>query len=172
MKHGSHLLFHGRTIIRTRRRGDILLGKNVIFNSDPKANLVGLINPSILDTRFGGRIEVGDCSGASSVVMSSMSLIMIGKRCKIGGNVRIYDHDFHSLEADYRSSPEDKKHIRSKQVIIEDDCFIGTNAIILKGTHIGARSIVAAGSVVFGLQIPSDSIVKGNPAQIVSHRTH
>ena len=29
------------------------------------------------------------------------------------------------------------------------------------------RSIVAAGSVVLGLQIPPDSLVKGNPAQIV-----
>jgi bifunctional UDP-N-acetylglucosamine pyrophosphorylase/glucosamine-1-phosphate N-acetyltransferase len=50
---------------------------------------------------------------------------------------------------------------------IGDDCFIGTNSILLKGTKIGARSIVAAGSVVFGLQIPPDSLVKGNPAQII-----
>ena len=62
---------------------------------------------------------------------------------------------------------EDRRHIRSKPVVIEDDCFIGTNAIILKGTHLGARSIVAAGSVVAGLDVPADSMVKGNPAQVV-----
>ena len=172
VNHGSRVLFQGKIIIRTRGRGNIVLGKNVKFNSDHRVNLVGLINPVILDTCFGGRIEVGDSSGASSVVMSSMSLITIGKRCKIGGNVRIFDHDFHSVDAKLRCTSEDRLHIKTSPVIIEDDCFIGTNAIILKGTHIGTRSIVAAGSVVFGLQIPPDSLIKGNPAQIVSHRTH
>ena len=55
-------------------------------------------------------------------------------------------------------------------VIIGNDVFIGTNAIILKGTHIGDRSVVAAGSVVFGLEVPPDSIVKGNPAKVLSRR--
>ena len=55
-------------------------------------------------------------------------------------------------------------------MIIGNDVFIGTNAIILKGTHIGDRSVVAAGSVVFGLEVPPDSIVKGNPAKVLSRR--
>jgi len=37
----------------------------------------------------------------------------------------------------------------------------------LKGTHLGPRTIVAAGSVVFGLDVPSDSLVKGNPARVI-----
>ena len=109
-------------------------------------------------------------SGFSSVVMSSRTSIKIGSHVKIGGNVRIFDHDFHALEADIRRASEDRKHIRSRPVVIEDDCFVGTNAIILKGTHLGARVIVAAGSVVFGLDVPPDSLVKGNPAQIIAGR--
>ena len=66
-----------------------------------------------------------------------------------------------------RCTSDDRMHIKTAPIIIEDDVFVGTNAIILKGTKIGARSIVAAGSVVFGLQIPPDSLVKGNPAQII-----
>ena len=87
-------------------------------------------------------------------------------RC-VGGNVRIFDHDFHALEWESRRAVENREAIRTKPVVIEDDVFIGTNVIILKGTHIGARSIVAAGSVVFGLDIPADSLVKGNPAVII-----
>lgn len=168
VKHGKRLRFQGRTIIRTRHSGEIALGDNVVFNAQKGTNLVGLTGPTILDTLGGGRIEVGDGSGFSSVVMSSRSSITIGSRVKVGGNVRIFDHDYHSLEAEYRCTPEDRKHIRSKPVVIEDDCFIGTNAIILKGTHLGARTIVAAGSVVFGLEAPPDSMVKGNPSSIVS----
>ena len=36
----------------------------------------------------------------------------------------------------------------SAPVTIEDDVFIGMNCVILKGVTIGARSIIAAGSVV------------------------
>ena len=111
---------------------------------------------------------MGNNTGCSSVVISSRASITIGSHVNVGGNVRIFDHDFHSLEADYRRTSEDCKHIRSRPVIIEDDCFIGTNAIILKGTHLGPRTIVAAGSVVFGLDVPADSMVKGNPAKVIT----
>ena len=166
IRHGRNLIFQGRAIIRTRKAGEINIGNNVIFNSQQTSNLVGLLGPTILDTRGGGKIEIDDNSGFSSVVISSRTLVRIGKNVKIGGNVRIFDHDFHSLEADFRRTSDDQNHIRSRPVAIGDDCFIGTNAIILKGTRIGARSIVGAGSVVFGLDVPEDSIVKGNPAVI------
>ena len=167
VKHGEGLFFLGKTIIRTRHSGEIVIGDNVVFNSQCNTNLVGLLGPTIIDTRGGGRIEVGNNSGFSSVVMSSRSSITIGSDVKVGGNVRILDHDFHSVESDYRRGFEDSAHIRTLPVVIGDDVFIGTNAIILKGSRIGARSIVAAGSVVFGLEIPPDSIIKGNPAQVV-----
>ena len=170
IRHGQGIMFQGKAIIRTRKSGEVTVGNNVIFNSQRETNLVGLLGPTILDTLGGGKIDIGDHSGFSSVVMSSRTSIKIGSRVKVGGNVRIFDHDFHSLEADYRRTLEDRNHIRSKPVVIEDDCFIGTNAIILKGTHLGPRTIVAAGSVVFGLDVPMESLVKGNPAQIVCSR--
>ena len=37
---------------------------------------------------------------------------------------------------------------------------------ILKGSSIGDRSIVSAGSVVCGLDVPPDSLVRGNPAVV------
>lgn len=167
VRYDKAVLFQGRTIIRTRRVGEISLGEYVVFNSQTLTNLVGLMGPNVLDTSGGGRITVGDHSGFSSAVISSRSEIQIGCRVKVGGNVRIFDHDFHSVDAKIRCTPDDRLHIKTAPVIIEDDVFVGTNAVILKGTKIGARSIVAAGSVVFGLQIPPDSLVKGSPAQII-----
>ena len=161
-------LFRGRAWIWTRRRGEIRLGRNVIFSSRKSLNTVGLTGPTILETREGGRIEIGDDSGFSSVVMSSRSSITIGNGVNIGGNTRIFDHDFHSLRAeDRRDGARDKANVRTKPIVIGDDCFIGANAILLKGTRLGARTIVAAGSVVFGLETPPDSLVKGNPACVV-----
>lgn len=54
----------------------------------------------------------------------------------------------------------------SAPVVIEDDVFIGMNCIILKGVRIGARSIIAAGSVVTK-NIPADCIAAGNPAKVI-----
>lgn len=159
--------FSGAVVLRCRHKGEIVIGDGTIVNSRYKTNLVGLVGPSIIDTRFGGRVVIGEGSGFSSPVISSMASITIGDHVMVGGNVRIFDHDFHPLESEYRRAPQNRNAIRSCSIVIEDDVFIGTNSIILKGTHIGARSIVAAGSVVFGLNVPPDSLVKGNPAIIV-----
>ena len=170
VERGQNVRFSGKTIIRTRRAGEISLGSNVVMNSRVSANLVGLVNPTILDTRPGGHIEIGDESGCSAVVISSAESVKVGRNCMIGGNVRIFDHDFHPLEWDARRGSQDMTKQRKRPVEIGDDCFIGTNAVILKGSKIGARSIVAAGSVVFGLDVPPDSLIKGNPAEIIERR--
>ena len=170
IKAGRGCRFCGPAMIRTRRRGSIVLGDNVMFVSRSEINPVGLQNQTIIDTRRGGTIRIGNKSGFSSVVISTQKSIVIGENVKCGGNVKIFDHDFHSIDAKYRASSEDAKHVRSADIHIADDCFIGADAIILKGVHLGKRVIVAAGSVVMGLDVPDDSMVKGNPAIITSRK--
>lgn len=53
------------------------------------------------------------------------------------------------------------------RVCIGDNVFIGMGAIILKGVTIGDNVVVGAGSVVTH-DIPSGSIVAGNPARVLS----
>lgn len=170
VKHGRNVVFEGPTIFLTHHRGDITIGNNVVFNSRVKKNLVGLMNPTIISCVNDGYVHIGNNCGFSSVVMASRIGIEIGDYATVGGNVRIFDHDFHEVEAIPRRGGTDGSGIRSAKVIIGDDVFIGTNAIILKGTKIGDRSIIAAGSVVFGLDIPPDSLVKGNPGKIISRK--
>lgn len=55
-----------------------------------------------------------------------------------------------------------------KPTVIEDNVFVGQNAVILMGCHIGHNSIVAAGAVVLeDSVIPPFSLVAGVPAKIV-----
>jgi tetrahydrodipicolinate N-succinyltransferase len=51
-----------------------------------------------------------------------------------------------------------------KEVIIEDDCWIASNSIILAGVTIGKGSVVAAGSVVTE-NVEPNSVVAGVPAK-------
>ncbi len=167
---GSNVTFFGKTIIRSYERNAITIGDNCQFLAGSEHNLVGLINPTIICAVSGAQICIGHASGFSSVVMHAKQSISLGSYLNVGGNVRIFDHDFHPIDWKDRRPPQNGKAVRCSPVVIEDDVFIGTNAIILKGTHIGARSIVAAGSVVFGLDVPPDSMVKGNPAVIIGRQ--
>lgn len=161
---GKGLKTSGPCYFKSKLPGSIRLGQRVSLLAGHRSNRVGLTNPVLLETYGEGRIEIGDFSGGSAVVMSARSEIVLGNHVKLGGNVRIYDHDFHSLDAVIRRTREDYKNIKSRPVRIGDDVFIGVNAMILKGVTIGDRAIIAAGSVVTK-DVPADEIWGGNPAR-------
>ncbi len=166
--YGRDLRVDGGLVIRSSRRGTIHLGSHVTIVSRFRANLVGMTNPTVFQCFRDGRIAIGDQSGCSSTIFSSRTSIQVGCRVKIGGNVRIYDHDYHAVDhLARRDSQQDMIQCKSAPVVIGDDVFIGANSIILKGVTIGDRSVIGAGSVVSLKEIPPDSLVAGNPARIL-----
>ena len=170
--YGKNLYISGKVYLATQKKGALKIGDYFKLNSNPASNLVGISNRASFQIIENGRIEIGNDCGFSSTVLSSRSLIRIGNYVKIGGNVRIFDHDYHSTNyLERRVKKMDSQNCRTKKVIIEDDVFIGTNVIILKGTFIGARSVLSAGSIINGQIIPPDSLVAGNPAQIIKRLT-
>jgi acetyltransferase-like isoleucine patch superfamily enzyme len=54
-------------------------------------------------------------------------------------------------------------------VVIEDDVWIGTGAIILPGVKIGIGAVVGAGSVVTK-DVPNFAVVFGHPAKLLKMR--
>ncbi len=93
--------------------------------------------------------------------------ITFGDRVVISQRVILLTHDY-SLTAGLRAigeAPEtDIAFIRP--ITLGDNVFVGMGATLLPGTVIGDDVVVAAGSVVRGTVEP-DSIVAGNPAQVV-----
>lgn len=169
---GQNFKTSGRCHFKARNSNSIRIGKNVSLLAHWRSNRVGLSNPLLLQTFGDGVIEIGDFSGGSAVIFSSRSKISIGKHVNLGGNTRIFDHDFHPVDPMLRrlGYSEQEPHVRTAPVEIEDDVFVGANVIILKGVKLGARSIVAAGAVVFKGDYPPDSLLVGNPAKIVSNK--
>lgn len=164
---GHGLRVKGRLHVFTRRTGSIKIGDHVTLVSRFRSNPVGITNPCVLDTLMGGEIQIGNHVGMSGVILASRSSIAIGDHTKLGGNVRIFDHNYHSLNPDNRrDSHLDNRDVKTEPVVIGEDVFVGTNAIILKGVTIGDRAIVAAGSVVIR-SIPSDEVWGGNPASCI-----
>ena len=169
-RYGKNLHVDGKLIIRIHRRGAIRLGENVGIHSRFMSNPAGMTNPTVFHCIGEGSITFGDNSGCSAAVISSRSRIDIGNNVNIGANVRIFDHDFHALDFfARRDAGADRASCRTAPVVIGNDVFIGTNAIILKGVTVGDRSVIGAGAVVSLKEIPPDSLVIGNPAKAVKN---
>ena len=77
----------------------------------------------------------------------------------IGANNVIYDTDFHSVNFEDRIHCPDE-NVKIAPVVIEDGVWIAGHCVILKGSRIGKRSVIAAGSVVTGT-IPADELWGG-----------
>lgn len=117
------------------------------------------IRGEILVFAHGGEITIGEyCYVGEFSRIWSGEKIEIGDRVLISHNVNIHDNDSHSLEYKERHEqikriffdghPKEVKSIKSKPIIIEDDVWIGFNAIILKGIKIGKGAIIGAGAIV------------------------
>jgi acetyltransferase-like isoleucine patch superfamily enzyme len=86
------------------------------------------------------------------------SATTIGPGCAISWGVRILDSDLHRLMRDGEPSPD-------APVRIGQGCWIGANALIMKGAQLGDGSVVAAGAVVTS-EVPPRSLVAGVPARV------
>ncbi len=136
------------------------------INSSFTSNMLGLWQRTIMVARYGGRIEIGDGFGISGSTIYAYDSITIGKNATIGANCKIIDNDFHPLNPEQRRLGLNKEYTRRAPIVIGDNCFIGMNSIILKGTRIGNNVIVGAGSVVQGA-FPDNCIIAGNPAKVI-----
>ena len=111
-------------------------------------------------------IEIGDdvYIGANAVFQSSYGKIIIGNHVMFGPGVHIHggNHKINEIG-------KLMKHTTPKQegddgiVIIEDDCWIGSNSIILSNVTIGEGSVIGAGAVVTK-SIPAYSVYTGVPS--------
>ncbi len=82
----------------------------------------------------------------------------------IAAGVQFVTHDVIYLLLRKRNPELNIQHVDCIEVM--DNVFIGLGAIILPGVRIGENTIVAAGSVVTK-DIPSNSVVGGNPAKVI-----
>lgn len=174
IEYGTGLQVHNVVYLTKHPEACMKIGSNVTITSGEAFNpLCRNIRASICLERSTSLIEIGDDTGMSSPCIWAKERISIGNRVMIGGDCILMDSDAHNLDYRVRGSRErigkmskDVLTAKTAPIIIGDDVLIGTRCIILKGVSIGARSIIAAGSIVTK-SIPADCIAGGNPCRVI-----
>jgi galactoside O-acetyltransferase len=115
----------------------------------------------------GGSLVIGDnCSINTNVQIGAASgKVTLGNNVLIGPNVVIRAAD-HGIR---RDSPMRLQPHTQGEITIEDDVWIGSNAVITSGVTLAIGTVVAAGAVVTKSTEPY-SIVGGVPARKIGER--
>jgi carbonic anhydrase/acetyltransferase-like protein (isoleucine patch superfamily) len=115
-----------------------------------------------------GNVDIGEESSVwmSVVVRGDVNWIRIGRRSNVQDGTIV-----HVMKETHPTTIGDNVTVGHGAIVhgctVEDRCLIGMGAILLNGAHVGAESIVAAGSLlVEGLKVPPRSLVMGSPAKV------
>lgn len=134
--------FSPNVVLEANRGSKVILGKKVRIHSGSKVKC-----------RKGARLSIGnDVKINYNCIIACHDEISIGDNTEFGPSVYLYDHDH-----DYRVGLSANK-FRKAPIKIGENCWIGANSIILKGTELGDNCVVAAGSVISGIY-PANSLI-------------
>lgn len=161
---GRNLTIMGKCIFSTEKKGSISIGDNCKIISSNFYNKIGGDLRCVIRTVMQGAIIMGNNVQISNCTIVSRERVIIKENVMIGGGVKIYDNDFHSTIPFDRIN--DDRNIKTNEIILEKNAFIGAHSIILKGSIVGENSVLGAGSVLSG-KIPPNEIWAGNPAHFI-----
>ena len=120
-----------------------------------------MVNPPFY-CDYGKHIEVGKNFFANyNCTILDVAKVKIGDNCQMAPNVAIYTAG-HPLHPVSRNS----SYEYGKEVTIGDNVWIGGNAVICPGVHIGNNVVIGAGSVVTK-DIPDWYVAAGNPCRLI-----
>ena len=144
------------------------LCEELVFGNNVTIGRGVMIRPSSYYGKdFGKGLVMGDNSsiGPHSYIGCS-GKITIGKNVMIGPKCSLFaeNHIFSDTEKSIKS-----QGVSQKGIIIEDDCWIGSNCIILDGVTIGKGSVIGAGTLV-SKNVASGSVVIDNRDKSVKKR--
>lgn len=141
-------------------KGSVYIGRMAKIYGDKKTLFLGD------HFRCGENVEINFCTSKGIYIGHDVAMAR-------GVYIRAGNHKFDRLDVPIWHQGHNSATLeylnRTYSIIIEDDVWIGANVIILSGAKVGKGAVLAAGSVV-STEIPSFSIVVGNPGRIIGNR--
>lgn len=152
-------LFHkisNSAIIRSNVRLDIGPWRQFTVEKNAIIESFSCINNLVGHVHIGENVSLG----LHNTIIGPVS---IGKNTILAQNIVLsgLNHTYTDISVSIKEQKE-----TTNLVVIGEDCWIGANAVVVAGVHVGKHSVIAAGSVVTK-NVPPYSIVGGNPAKIL-----
>lgn len=109
---------------------------------------------------IGGDPQIGEnvYIGGMSEIYGKGARVIIGDNCDIASFVVINCSDSHKKTIGIA------EEIERKDIVLENNVYVGTQSYIGGGVHIGHHSVVGAGTIVRAGEYPPYSLIVGNPA--------
>ena len=155
--HGKHIICGKNVKFEDYAEIHGLCSEGLIFGDYVTIGRGVMIRPS---SYYGGDLGIGLIMGEHSSIgpygyVGCSGRITIGKNVMFGPKCSLFaeNHNFSDLDVSIKS-----QGVNQKGIMVEDDCWIGSNVTILDGVTIGKGSVIGAGTLVTK-DIPAGSIV-------------
>ncbi len=142
--------------ICSHSRIDVMPFNNFVLGDNSTIEDFCTINNGVGDVLIGERSRIG----MGNVIIGPVTIgndVILAQNIVLSG----LNHGYEDIHI-----PPHKQPVAKKKITLEDEVWIGANVVVVAGVTIGKHAIVAAGSVVTK-NIPSYSVVVGNPAKII-----
>lgn len=134
---------------------DFQLGRCCVIRVGPGAKIntgTSFKGRNFVSINVSGSLSIGNNVFVNSYTSINVrQSLQIGNRTILGEGVRIYDHDHRIRDSHGHAVSVSKSGFDCSSVVIGDDVWIGSNAVILRGSKIGDGAVIAAGAVVKGI---------------------
>jgi len=136
-----------------------------LFDWKEKGEFCGSEGTAIYDSATViGDVTIGkNCWIGPFTMLDGSGKLTIGHHVDISTGVKIYTHDTVK-----RALTGGKNPTEVAPTSIGNNCFIGTDAVILKGVRIGNMCVIGANSLV-NRNFPDRTIIAGAPAKKIGH---
>lgn len=166
--HGKHIVCGKNVKFEDYSEIHGLCSEGIIFGNNVTISRGVMIRPS---SYYGGDLGYGLTIGENSSIgpygyVGCSGKIIIGKNVMLGPKCSLFAENHNFMIKDVAIK---KQGVNQKGIVIKDDCWIGSNVIILDGVVIGEGSIIGAGTIVTK-NIPAYSIVIDNRIKKVKAR--
>ena len=155
--HGKHITCGKRVKFEDYAEIHGLCSEGLVFGNDVTIGRGVMIRPS---SYYGGDLgkglEIGDNSSIGpDAYVGCSGKIVIGKNVMFGPKCSLFaeNHNFADEGKTIKS-----QGVNQKGIVIEDDCWIGINVIILDGVHIGKGCVIGGGTLLTH-DVPDGTIV-------------
>lgn len=157
ISHGKHIVCGKNVKFEDFAEIHGLCRNGLVFGNDVTIGRGVMIRPS---SYYGKDLGEGLVMGNNSSLgpdgyVGCSGKIVIGNNVMFGPKCSLFaeNHIFNDVKATIKS-----QGVKQKGITVEDDCWIGSNVIILDGVTIGSGSVIGAGTIITK-DIPKGSVV-------------